>query len=331
MIARRPTSCDKAVEDMGLRKTGREWVVAEPVMIGVDWGTSRLRLARLDSDATVLAEHAANAGILSVRNGGFAAVLRTAMAALGEAARGPFDGLPIVLSGMITSRQGWHELPYAACPADAPALAQALGRMEEPGLGTLHFITGLRSTGADGLPDVLRGEETQIVGQDDLATGELVVLPGTHSKWVVVEDGRIIRFHTFMTGELFAVLKEHSILGRLMTAGPADDPAFARGVAVGLAGPGLLGRLFSARSLPLLGRLPETGIEDYLSGLLIGAELMEAMAAERPAAVVVIGSDALAARYAKALDLAGVRHRAGRADAAFRGQWRVARAAGVIG
>lgn len=300
--------------------------MAEPAMIGVDWGTSRLRGALVGGDGAILAEHAADAGILTVEDGGFAAVLRTAVAALGGPA-----GLPIVLSGMITSRQGWHELPYAACPADTAALARAIKRVDEPGLGPLHFITGLSSTGGDGLPDVMRGEETQILGQDDLAPGEAVVLPGTHSKWAVVEDGQIMRFRTYMTGEVFAVLKAHSILGRLMAEGPEDKAAFARGVRVGLAGPGLLGRLFSARALPLMGDLPATGVADYLSGLLIGSELAEALAAERPDAVVVIGSDTLARRYASALDLAGIPHRAGRSDAAVRGQWVVARAARIIG
>lgn len=296
-------------------------------MIGVDWGTSRLRVAVVGERGDILAEHAANAGILTVDAGGFASVLQAAIEALGRPAR----QLPIVLSGMITSRQGWHELPYAPCPADATTLARALRRVAEPGLGDLYFITGLRSTDADGLPDVMRGEETQILGQDDIQAGEVVVLPGTHSKWVTVEDGRIVRFRTYLTGELFAVLKTHSILGRLMADGPDDALAFARGVEASLAGPGLLGMLFSARSLPLLGGLPETAIQDYLSGLLIGAELREALSAARPAAVVVIGSDALARRYATALELAGVAQRPGRPDAAVRGQWMVARAAGIIG
>ncbi len=300
--------------------------MAEPVMIGVDWGTSRLRVATVGAAGAVLAEHGADAGILSVRDGDFAGVLRAAIAALGTP-----PGLPVILSGMITSRQGWHELPYLPCPAGVGDLAGAIRRVEEPGLGPLHFITGLASTGVDGIPDAMRGEETQILGQDDLARGEAVVLPGTHSKWVVVEAGRIMRFRTYLTGELFAVLAAHSILGRLMAEGPADDAAFARGVRVGLDGPGLLGRLFSARALPLMGELAETAIRDYLSGLLVGAELAEASTAEGREAVVVIGSDELARRYALAFDLAGIRHRPGRRDAAMRGQWVVASAAGIIG
>lgn len=299
--------------------------MAEPRIVGVDWGTSSLRTALLGPDGTVEAERQSADGILKVEGGAFAAVLRREIAALDA----PSD-LPIVLSGMITSRQGWHECPYLACPADATALAGALRRLAEPGLGPLHFITGLGYEGPDGLPDVMRGEETQIIGQDDLAPGEIVVLPGTHSKWVAVEDGRIMRFRTWMTGEVFAVLKAHSILGRLMREGPPDEAGFARGVAAGLEGPGLLGRLFSARTLPLTGRLAEGAVADYLSGLLIGAEIAEAVAAERPGGVVVVGSDALAERYGKALDLAGLKHRLGRARAAARGQWRIAAAAGLV-
>lgn len=291
-------------------------------MIGIDWGTSRLRAMLIDVDGTTLGEHEADTGILTVADGGFPDALRQTLAGL----RAP-SGLPIVLSGMITSRQGWHELPYLDCPADAAALAAAVHHVDEPGLGPLHFITGLLHTAADGTPDVMRGEETQIIGQDDLRPDEGVVLPGTHSKWVVVEDGRIERFRTFMTGELFAVLKEHSILGRLMAPGPVDDAAFARGVGLGLDGRGLIGRLFSARTLPLTGGLAATGVADYLSGLLIGSEIAEA---ERPARVVVIGSHALAERYTKALAIAGIAHRPGRADAAARGQWRIAKAAGLI-
>ncbi len=303
--------------------------MAEPSIVGVDWGTSSLRTGLLGPDGAVLAERQSEDGILKVEGGAFAPVLRRELAAL-EAP----PGLPIVLSGMITSRQGWHECPYLACPADAAALAGALQRVAEPELGPLHFVTGLEYTSPDGLPDVMRGEETQIIGQDDLAPGEIVVLPGTHSKWVTVEGGRIMRFRTWMTGEVFAVLRGHSILGRLMREAPtshAPDPAgFDRGVSAGLEGQGLLGRLFSARTLPLTGRLAETAVADYLSGLLIGTEIAEAVAAERPTGVVVVGSDALARRYGQALDMAGLAHRLGRPQAAARGQWRIARAAGLV-
>lgn len=297
----------------------------ESCLIGVDWGTSRLRLALIDAAGGIGPVHAADAGIMTVTDGAFAPVLARALAALKAPA-----GLPAVLSGMITSRQGWHEVPYLACPADAQALADALFRVEAPSIGGLHFITGLVCRSEDGLPDVMRGEETQVIGQDDLGPDEALVMPGTHSKWVSAAAGRIERFRSYMTGEVFAVLRQHSILGRLMAEGPEDDAAFRRGVEIGLDGKGLLGRLFSARTLPLTGGLAASGVADYLSGLLVGSEIAEATAAESFRRVVIVGSDALARRYAVALDIAGIAHRPGRPDAAFRGQWLIAKAAGII-
>ena len=118
---------------------------------------------------------------------------------------------------MITSRQGWVEVPYCPCPAGSDEIARALWRHETGAGRTIHFVPGLSIVGADGVPDVIRGEETQIVGEvGDAPGGRLLVLPGTHSKWARSEDGRVVWFATFMTGELFGVLKEHSILGRLM-------------------------------------------------------------------------------------------------------------------
>ena len=145
-------------------------------------------------------------------------------------------------------------------------------------------MPGLSLIGADGVPDVIRGEETQILGQIERApaagaTRHAVVLPGTHSKWAFVEGGRIVWFATFMTGEVFGLLKEHSILGRLMTGDAPDAGAFARGLAYAPGGPGgLLKRLFSVRTLGLFDRLPASAGASYLSGLLIGSELGEALA-----------------------------------------------------
>ena len=180
---------------------------------------------------------------------------------------------------MITWRQGWVEVPYCPCPAGSAELAAALAAPRDRGRAAIHFVPGLSLIGADGVPDVMRGEETQIIG----AVGggravrgrRAIVLPGTHSKWALAEDGRIVWFATFMTGELFAVLKEHSILGRLMAGDAHDDAAFARGLAYAQSGPGgLLKRLFSVRTLGLFDRAAgERRSPSYLSGLLIGSEI----------------------------------------------------------
>src|SRR5581483_1007423 len=200
----------------------------------------------------------------------------------------------VVLSGMIGSRQGWHEAPYAHCPAGADELVAGVARFEHDGLA-LAFVPGL-SCENDGMPDVMRGEETQIHGSLALSGRDegLFLLPGTHSKWAEVAGGRIVSFRTFMTGEVFGALKEHTILGRLMRQG-ADSEGFARGVREGAAlgsGGALLNRLFATRSYGLMGTLAETALSDYLSGLLIGAEV--ATAAGKARSVTIIASATLA-------------------------------------
>src|SRR5262249_746446 len=146
-------------------------------------------------------------------------------------------------------------------------------------LGIVRLVPGLMHRGSDGAPDVMRGEETQLIGLAGRLgdSPQIVVLPGTHSKWAVIEGGRILSFATYLTGELFGLLVERSILGRLMTERADDPAAFDRGVArTAIDGHAILGSLFSARSLGLLGDLPGSSLYSYLSGLLIGAEIAEA-------------------------------------------------------
>jgi len=297
-------------------------------LIGIDWGTSSFRAYRIDAGGDVIETREAAAGILSVRDGDFEGVLTREIGAwfLAE------PDLPVIASGMITSRQGWLEVPYCACPAGSAQIAAAL--MRHPARPALHFVPGLSLIGEVGVPDVIRGEETQIVGEvGDLAGRHLLVLPGTHSKWALAEDGVITWFATFMTGELFAVLKEHSILGRLMQGEVEDHAAFERGLAYARAGGGLLKRLFSARTLALFDLLPESGVASYLSGLLIGSEIEEALGCVEiaPAAEIrVIGASQLAWRYRGALAARDLRVRQAHDDASARGQFLIARAAGLI-
>lgn len=306
----------------------------DAALIGLDWGTTSFRGYRLAADGTVLERREAPAGILQVEGRDFDAAFARLVGDWAEA------GTPILASGMIGSRQGWIEAPYAPCPAGAGDIVGHLVKHRTQDGAELHFVPGLSFRGADGVPDVMRGEETQILGVlAEQPEARLLVLPGTHSKWALVEDGRVVWFASFMTGELFAVLRQHSILGRLMQGDAADAEAFARGAGFGLSGDpaagGLLRRLFSARTLGLFGEIPETGIADYLSGLLLGCELREAFGcAGRQAVasgVLIVGGAALAARYRTALDLADVRSEAFAGEAAAAGQWVIARAAGLVG
>ena len=301
-------------------------------LIALDWGTSALRAHLLGDGGALIEERRRPWGLLHLPEGGFAAALQGVagdwLAAM--------PGLPLIASGMVGSAQGWREAPYAGCPADASALAAQLLRFEALPGALLHIVPGVRLAGPR--PDVMRGEETQIVGllclQPSLATRATLVMPGTHSKWVRVEAGRIVDFHTYMTGELFALLREHSILGRPAReagGGAGSDEAFDRGVqAVREAGAaGATARLFSARALVLAGQLNAADSLDYLSGLLIGEELRCALPAAGGTAPVLVGDAALCARYQRALALYGCDAPSAAEGMAAAGLWQIAVRAGL--
>jgi 2-dehydro-3-deoxygalactonokinase len=299
-----------------------------PRLISLDWGTTSCRAYLIGADGAVLARIADGPGILRVKNDAFRAAL---MDMIGRWLS-PGGPIQLVLSGMIGSRQGWQEAPYGRCPAGAGEIVAALACIEDTSL-RIYLVPGL-STENDSMPDVMRGEETQILGALALSGRDagLFLLPGTHSKWAEVVGGRIVSFRTFMTGEIFGALKEHTILGRLMTEGPPDAEAFASGVregaALGSAG-ALLNRIFATRTYGLMDRLPDTALSDYLSGLLIGAEVAEATRSAG-AAVTIIASAALAQRYTDALRLLGRESALAPEDCVAAGHWRIARAAGLI-
>jgi 2-dehydro-3-deoxygalactonokinase len=224
---------------------------------------------------------------------------------------------------MVGSRQGWVEAPYCEAPAGAAALASRLAAV--PGMG-LSIVPGIVLTGAR--PDVMRGEETQVAGALDEDAGGLVVLPGTHSKWVDVRAGQIHQFRTFMTGEVFAALRDHSILGTFAPGEAEDAAAFDRGVAAAHgATDGIAALLFSARALVLTGGLAASGARDYLSGLLIGDELRAAPDGARP---LLIGEAALCRRYERAMRRCGIHATMADPGATALGLWRIAGRAGLI-
>jgi 2-dehydro-3-deoxygalactonokinase len=302
--------------------------MTETALLGIDWGTTWARAYRIGPAGEVLAARTAALGVLNVRDGRFA---EATAALLGDWRD---DGAPRIASGMVGSRQGWREAPYIECPA--PLVALAGGIVAAPG-DALAIVPGVRTRDLHGVPDVIRGEETQLAGAvEDSEERVLAVLPGTHSKWVRVERGRLVDFSTFMTGELFGVLLAHSILGRLaQPAGPVPGPGFARGVARGLGAGTLDHDLFGARTLALTGELAPNEVADWLSGLLIGREVRNARAwAQRAgldgARVRLIGADALVLRYTLAFEQADIAVERGPADAAALGLWRIARAAGIV-
>ncbi|MEZ5843558.1 MAG: 2-dehydro-3-deoxygalactonokinase [Hyphomicrobiaceae bacterium] len=295
---------------------------AEASLISVDWGTTSFRAYLVAASGEILERRESSAGILAVEGGDFAGTLRAAVADWIAVA----PGAAIVMSGMIGSRQGWVEAPYVSTPADAAAIASASVMLTADGLTGIRLVPGLLTRAADGRPDVIRGEETQVIGAMRLlgVTDGLMVLPGTHAKWLTVVHGTLAGFETYMTGEVFAALKGHTILGRTMVAGTearSEGEAFADGVKLGAAAghPGqLLNRIFSTRTRGLTGELEDAKAADYLSGLLIGAELAAAtMGGARR--FTIIASEALAARYRTAAALLGFKAEVAPADCVVAG------------
>lgn len=300
---------------------------AATALIALDWGTTSLRAFRLDAAGAILERREGGPGIMRVGDGAFAAALE---AFAGDWLRA-HPRARLVASGMIGSQQGWREAPYCPCPASLAALAAHTVSVPLSDGRTLTILPGVCHVDpVTGVPDVMRGEETQIIGALPAGGAQVAVLPGTHSKWAWVEDGSIVSFASFMTGEVYAALTGHTILGRLMQADAApDDAAFARGVAYGLEAPAaLLSRIFSARTLGLFGQLDATQLPSYLSGLLIGCEIGGALAMRaRTSHVHLLGSAQLVGRYAQACALAGVATATGPADCAATGMARIALAA----
>jgi 2-dehydro-3-deoxygalactonokinase len=271
-------------------------------MIGVDWGTTSFRAFRVAKDGTIRDRRAAPRGILNVPDGRFGDTLRDEIGpwlAAGEDR--------VLLSGMIGSRQGWKEAPYLPCPAGPVELAAALVDIGFD-WAQVKLVPGLSGVDDAGVAEVMRGEETQVVGvQAILRNGGLACLPGTHSKWVRVEGSKIVGFTTHMTGETFAALRGHTILGRMMRDGPADGAPFEAGLARSAEPGGLLHHLFGVRALSLAGRLNEADAPAYLSGILIGHEVRAALALVSGGSPVVqvIGAPDLTALYARAIAACG--------------------------
>lgn len=270
-----------------------------------DWGTSRLRLFRVENRHIVA--RCDGPGIGAVGQDAPAAFTQTISPWLVEGA--PQD---ILLCGMVGARDGWVEAPYASCPADYDLWRSAAMRLEWQGM-PLAIMAGLACISEDGVPDVMRGEETQIFGaiarDPALAHGRhIIVLPGTHSKWALVDDGRIIAFRTAPTGEIFALLRDRSTLGPKDSVGDTAQEAIGFTEGLARAGDGRpLASLFAARSMRLrAGRSADWAL-GYLSGLLIGAEIVEMQTLlDGGQKVTLIGDAGLADRYASAFAAQGV-------------------------
>jgi 2-dehydro-3-deoxygalactonokinase len=288
-------------------------------LIAVDWGTSNFRTFQLDADGTILARRSSPQGILRVEGGHFAETLH---AEVGDwLAQGERH---ILLCGMIGSREGWVEAPYLPCPVGIEDLAQSV--VEVPFADAeVRLVPGVSGTDFDGVPEVMRGEETEAMGILDTCGGTgLVCFPGTHSKWIHLSDRKIVNLITCMTGELYGALSRNTILERTMISGGGiDDTAFRRGIARSADSGGLLHHLFGVRTLTLMDQLREEASASYLSGLLIGHEVRAAM--PPGGAVHLVGAAPLCSLYAQTIEACGGSATVEDEDAAARGLAAIAR------
>jgi len=298
------------------------------MLIAIDWGTTSFRAYLFDANGTIIEKSAASAGIMQENDSEFEDVFYNHTGQW----LADHSNAAVIASGMITSKQGWVETPYIQCPASLDDLSRNLTMYETSQRDTIHFVPGVCQQSPT--PNIMRGEETQMAGLDSSAS-VTAVLPGTHSKWIRMDGDTIQYFSTFMTGELFAALIQHTILGRLVTEGE-DHEGFARGVHDGFSSRekegGILSKLFGARALPLLEMMKPDAIKDYISGLLLGTEIQEAVKSGYGLNVtpVICGSADLVERYKKALEICGIRTESGKDDLAAFGLYRIARAANLM-
>ena len=288
-----------------------------PFCAAVDWGTSSFRVWLLSADGNTLGERRSDEGMSRASEIGFDSVLEGHLGSLGAGV-----AVPVIICGMAGARQGWREAGYLDTPAD---LAQIIGNalVIDGYKRDVRILPGIAQRDPNA-PDVMRGEETQLLGlaSGDIRSG-LVCMPGTHSKWVTLEDGKVLRFSTYMTGELFTVVSAYSIL-RMAIEGNAEvtpgDPAFLAAVKTAYAAPEAISKLlFSIRSSQLLGFSPPSDGAARLSGLLVGLELAGAIGQTAPAGdVVLVGSGRLGALYQSALMGMGLPVRYCEADEAVR-------------
>lgn len=277
--------------------------MTNPIAAAADWGTSSFRLWLLAEDGSVLAERRSDEGLMVARERGFAAVLESHLEAVGA----PAD-LPVVACGMVGARSGWIEAPYRETPVSLAALSRGAARAPHA-RRPVHILPGVAQRGT--APDVMRGEETKLLALGAKGDG-IVVLPGTHTKWARLDEGRLIGFSTFMTGEVFAGLRsgERSVLAEVLAGGTEvspSDPAFVSAVKAAVAAPELTtNRIFGLRAAFLVEGATATALLARLSGLLIGLEIAGARTVHGDlSGATLIASGPAAALYDAALAAVG--------------------------
>ncbi|GAB3035281.1 2-dehydro-3-deoxygalactonokinase [Bowmanella dokdonensis] len=274
-------------------------------LLAIDWGSSSFRAWHLDNNGQVLAQVTTDRGVLTMQGQDFAEYVQQICGSWRPLAD------KVLMAGMVGSRNGWQEVPYLPCPAAVEDLSKALVNLNSHLHQNLQLVPGLQCTGRDGMKDVMRGEETQIIGALHLTDtpDALLCLPGTHSKWAKAENGAITEFSTFFTGELFAQLTRHSSLAGVCNPHVHHEAAFMLGLEQAGDVRGLLHLLFRPRAAVVTGQLEAEQAGSFLSGLVIGSEILGvSQGLDEPGLLtngrplLVVGSEVLNRRYQKALE-----------------------------
>lgn len=290
--------------------------MAKPAYVAVDWGTSSFRLWSIGADGSILGERRSGEGMTTAAKSGFVTVLQSHLDSLSVP-----DDVPVIVCGMAGARQGWVEAGYIDTPTSLSVILKSA--VSVPGIDRdVRILPGLAQRSLEA-PDVMRGEETQLLGAlSEGSKGEqLVCMPGTHSKWVRVVDGSVTGFSSFMTGELFDAITKHTILAQSVAgADVADDEAFAAAAVTAFEKPGLATSLiFGARSGQLLHGISPAASKARISGTLIGAEIGGALSsAGKGAAITLVASGGLQALYENAFKCLSLSYETIDADAAVR-------------
>lgn len=281
--------------------------------IAVDWGTSNLRLWVFQRGECIW-QHACADGITRHHPGEFKDIWLTLVELC------PQNIAPdttVIMSGMIGSNVGWVNAPYLTCPTLINDLAKHLMPVPNPGPYPIYIVPGIQLAGPD-CYNVMRGEETQLLGA--MADNTWYALPGTHSKWVHMENGVIQDFQTVMTGELFSLFSQHSVLGKHAVEQRSSPSAFLFGAEMGRHETCISRGVFALRARTLSHSLPPESLFEALSGLLIGhevAQMLQHYAISPHEEIVLTGSEGLIARYQTVCDLFGQRYRAMSGETAF--------------
>ncbi|PKA39552.1 2-dehydro-3-deoxygalactonokinase [Rhizobium sullae] len=292
--------------------------MANPAYVAVDWGTSSFRLWLIGKDGSVLGERRSGEGMTTAAKSGFADVLASHLAALSVP-----ENVPVIACGMVGAKQGWIEAGYIDVPASISSILA--GAVSVPGQSRdVRILPGLAQRDKAS-PDVMRGEETQLLGAlgPDSKGLQAVCMPGTHSKWVHVQDGEVIGFSTFMTGELFDAISKHTILSHAVAGADeaqAGNSAFKAAVSAAFRQPAIASNLlFTARSGQLLHGLTAAGAQARISGTLIGLEIAGALSdAPNDTPVTLVASGHLQGLYETAFKFLSVKYTAIDADTAVR-------------